>query len=97
MTYRRCRASHEYQAAHVCRTLVAQCAGGIEKSADAIRLDGGAEERATPRSGSSGSFLRLEEFLLRVSSLGLTVGVAKDGAKDCEGDGVVKESAKGDG
>ena len=28
--------------------------------------------------------------------MGLTVGVAKDGAKDGEGDGVVKESAKGD-
>jgi len=27
----------------------------------------------------------------------LTVGVAKGGAKDCEGDGVVKESTKGDG
>jgi len=33
---RRCRASHEDQGAHVCRTLVGQCAGSIEKSADAI-------------------------------------------------------------
>lgn len=39
----------------------------------------------------------MEEFLLGVGLLGTAVGVAKDGAEDRKGNGVVEGRTKGDG
>ena len=96
MTHRRSSGGHEDEGTKVGSALVAQGASGVDQSTDTIGLDGGTDERASPGRGSAGSLLRLEELLLGVGGLGLSVGVTEDGAEDCEGDGVVEEGAKGD-
>lgn len=96
-TYRRSRASHEDQTAHVGSALVAEGASGIEQSTDAVRLDTGADEGGTPGGSGGSSLLALEELLLGVGGLGLAVGVAEDGAEDGKRDGVVVDRAEGDG
>jgi hypothetical protein len=95
-TYRRSRAGEEDQAAEVGGALVGESASGVDEGTNTVRLDGRADEGSSPGGGGRGSLLRLEELLLGVGGLGLTVGVAEDGAEDGEGDGVVVDGAKGD-
>ena len=97
ITYRWSRASKEDQATQVRRALVAERAGGIDERADAIGLDGRADERCAPRGARRSSLPRLEEFFLGVGGLGLAVGLAEDGAQDGEGGGVVEDGAERDG
>ena len=63
-TYSRGGASEEDQCSEVSGSLVTQSTGGIDQGCNTIGLDGTAGQRATPSSGSTGSFLGLDEFLL---------------------------------
>ena len=94
--YRRSGGGEEDQRSEVGGALVGESAGGVDEGTDTVGLDGGADEGSTPGSGGGGSLLGLEELLLGVGGLGLTVGVAKDGAEDGKGDGVVVDGAEGD-
>jgi hypothetical protein len=95
-TYGRSRAGEEDQAAEVGGALVGESASGVDEGTNTVGLDGGADEGSAPGSGGGGSLLGLEELLLGVGGLGLTVGVTKDGAKHGKGDGVVVDGAEGD-
>lgn len=95
-THGRSRAGEEDQRAEVGGALVGESASGVDEGTDTVRLDGRADEGGTPGSGSRSSLLGLEELLLGVGGLGLTVGVAEDGAKHGKGDGVVVDGAEGD-
>lgn len=95
-TYGRSRAGEEDQAAEVGGALVGESAGGVDEGTNTVGLDGRADEGSTPGGGGRGSLLGLEELLLGVGGLGLTVGVTEDGAKHGKGDGVVVDGAEGD-
>jgi hypothetical protein len=95
-TYRRSRGGEEDQAAEVGGALVGESASGVDEGTDTVRLDGGADEGSTPGRGGGGSLLGLEELLLGVGGLGLTVGVTEDGAEHSKGDGVAVDGAEGD-
>ncbi len=97
MTYTGGRASHEDQTSQVGSTSVAERAGGVHQSTDAISLQGAAGERGTPGGGGGGGLLGLEEFLLGVGGLGAVVGVAKDRSEDGERGGVVEDGAERNG
>ena len=96
-THRWSRAGEQNQRAEVGGALVAKRAGGIEERADAVGLDGGADERGAPCSASRCSLLGLEELLAGVGLLGAAVGVAEDRAEDGERGGVVEDGAERDG
>lgn len=96
-TYGRSGRGSEDQATEVSSALVGESASGVEESTNTVGLEGRAGEGSTPGSGSRGSLLGLEELLLGVGSLGLTVGVTEDGAEDGEGGEVVEGSADSDG
>lgn len=95
-TYRRSRAGEEDQAAEVGGALVGESASGVDEGTNTVRLDSRADEGSTPGGGGRGGLLGLEELLLGVGGLGLTVGVAEDGAENGKGDGVVVDGAEGD-
>lgn len=97
MTYGRSGAGEEDQGTEVGSTLVGESASGVDERTDTVGLDGRADEGSAPGSGGGGSLLGLEELLLGVGGLGLTVGVAEDGAENGKGDGVVVDRAEGDG
>ena len=92
-TYRRSGASHEDQTAKVGGTLVAQRAGGVDESTDAVGLDGGADEGRSPRGGGTGGFLGPDELLLGVGGLGAVVRIAEDGGQDGERGRVCEDGA----
>lgn len=96
-TYGRSGRGSEDQATEVGSTLVGESASGVEESTNTVGLEGRAGKGSTPGSGSRGSLLGLEELLLGVGSLSLTVGVTEDGAEDGEGGEVVESSADSDG
>lgn len=96
-TYTWCGRGHEDQAAQVGGTLVAERTGSVDQSTNTIRLDGAADDGATPGGGGRGGLLRLEEFLLGVGSLSAVVGVTEQRAENGERGGVVEKSAEGDG
>ena len=95
-SYRGSRAGEEDQRAEVGSALVRESASGVDEGTDTVRLDGRADEGSTPGRGGRGSLLGLEELLLGVGGLGLTVGVTEDGAEDSKGDGVAVDGAEGD-
>jgi hypothetical protein len=97
MTYRRSSRGEEDQRAEVSSALVGEGTSGIDESTDTVGLDGGADERATPRGSGGGSLLGVEVLLLGVGGLRAAVGVAEDGAKHGQGDGVVEGGAQGNG
>jgi hypothetical protein len=96
-TYGRSGRGSEDQATEVGSALVGEGTGGVKKSTNTVGLEGRAGKGSTPGSGGRSSLLGLEELLLGVGSLGLTVGVTEDGAEDGEGGEVVEGSADGDG
>lgn len=96
-THRRRRASKENQRPQVRSPLVAQGARSIDERANTVRLQRGADDRGSPCGGGRGGLLGLDELFLGVCGLGAVVGVAEDGAEDCEGGGVVEDRAEGDG
>ena len=75
--YAWCRASEENQTSEISSSFVAQDAGGVDQSANAVGLNGAADDRRSISSSGAGGLFRLEEFFLRVRSLGTTVGVPK--------------------
>lgn len=89
--------SKEDEGTKVGGALVGEGAGGVDESAYTIGLDTRADNGASPRGGGGGSLLGVEVLLLGVCLLCAAVGIAKDGAKNGEGDGVVEGSAEGDG
>lgn len=95
-TYRGSRAGKEDQAAEVGGALVGESASGVDESTDTVRLDSGANEGSAPSDSGGGGLLGLEELLLGVGGLSLTIGVAEDGAEDGKRDGVVVDGAEGD-
>jgi hypothetical protein len=95
-TYGRSRAGEEDQAAEVGGALVGESASGVDEGTNTVRLDGRADKGSAPGGGGRGGLLGLEELLLGVGGLGLTVGVAEDGAENSKGDGVVVDGAEGD-
>lgn len=95
-TYGRSGAGEEDQGAEVSSALVGKSASGVDEGTDTVRLDGRADEGSTPGRGGGGSLLGLEELLLGVGGLGLTVGVTENGSEDSKGDGVAVDGAKGD-
>ena len=95
-TYGRSGGGSEDQTTEVGSALVREGTGGVEQSTNTVGLEGRAGKGSTPGSGGRSSLLGLEELLLGVGSLGLTVGVAEDGAEDGKGDGVVVDGAEGD-
>ena len=90
MTYGRSSGSEEDQRAEVSSTLVGESAGSVDESTNTVRLNGRADDGATPRSGGGGS-------LLGVGLLCAAVGVTKNGAENGKGDSVVEGRAEGDG
>ena len=95
-TYRGSSGGEEDQRTEVSGALVGEGTGSVDESTNTVGLDGGANEGRSPRGGSSGGLLGVEELLLGVGSLGATVGITEDGAEDSQGDGVVEGSAEGD-
>lgn len=77
-TYAGGRASEEDQGAKVSSTLVTESTGGVDQGSHTVGLYGTADKGTTPCSCGTSSFLRLDELLLRVGSLGAVVGVAED-------------------
>lgn len=97
MTYGRSSGSEEDQRAEVSSTLVGESAGSVDESTNTVRLNGRADDGATPRSGGGGSLLGVEVLLLGVGLLCAAVGVTKNGAENGKGDSVVEGRAEGDG
>lgn len=77
------RGGHEDEAAKVRSALVAQCARGVDQGADAVALQGRADERGAPGGGGGRGLLGAEELFARVGGLGALVGLAKEGREDC--------------
>ena len=96
-TYGRSGRGSEDQTTEVGSALVGEGTGGVEQSTNTVGLEGRAGKGSTPGSGGRSSLLGLEELLLGVGGLGLTVGVTEDGAEDGEGGEVVEGSADSDG
>ena len=97
LTHARSSSSSEDETTEVGSALVAQSTGSVDESADTVRLHGRADERGSPGGADGSGLLGLEELLLRVGLLRLAVGLAKDGAEDGEGGGVVEDGAERDG
>ncbi len=97
MTYRGSSRSEEDQRAEVSSALVGEGTGGVDESTNTVRLDGRADNGATPRSSSGGGLLRVEVLLLGVGLLRAAVGITEDGAEDGKGNCVVKGRAESDG
>ena len=95
-SYGRSGGGEEDQRSEVGGALVGESASGVDEGTDTVGLDGGADEGSTPGRGGGGSLLGLEELLLGVGGLGLTVGVTEDGAEHSKGDGVAVDGAEGD-
>ena len=96
-TYTWSGAGEEDQAAQVGGALVAERAGGIDEGADAIRLDGGADERGTPGRGGSGRLTGLEHLFGAVGGLGALVGLLEQRGQDGDAGDLVEGDADGDG
>jgi hypothetical protein len=97
MTYRRSSSSHEDQRAEVSSTLVGKSTSSVDQSTDTVCLDSRADNGATPRGGSSCGLLAVEVLLLGVGLLCAAVGIAEDGSKNGQGDGVVEGRAESNG
>lgn len=97
ITYAWSRASEEDQCSEISSTLIAQGTGSINQSSNTVSLNGTANERATPSSGSTGSLLRLDEFLLGVGGLGAVVGVTEDWGQNTQGGSVGEKCSQGNG
>ena len=69
MTYGRSSGSEEDQRAEVSSTLVGESAGSVDEITNTVRLNGRADDGATPRSGGGGGLLRLEELFRAVGGL----------------------------
>ena len=96
-THRWGRRGEEDQTTEIGGALVRQCASCVDQSANTVGLNGRANERGTPRSGSRSGLLGLEEFLLGVSRLGLSVDITEQWAEDGERGDVVENGAQCDG
>ena len=96
-THRWSRRCGKDQSTEVGSALVAEGASRVDESTNTVGLEGGASEGSSPGGGGRGSLLGLEELLLRVGGLCLTVGVTKDGAEDGQRHGVVEDGAEGNG
>lgn len=83
-TYGRSSGSEEDQGAEVSSALVGESAGSVDESTNTVRLDGRADDGATPRGGGGGSLLGVEVLLLGVGLLCAAVGVTENGAEDGE-------------
>jgi hypothetical protein len=97
MTYGRSSGSEEDQRTEVSSALVGEGASGVDQSTNTVRLDGRADDGATPRGGGGGSLLAVEVLLLGVGLLRATVCVTEDGAENSQGDSVVEGRAESDG
>lgn len=97
MTYTGGGGGGKDEASEVGGALVAQGAGGVDEGADAVALQGGADERGAPGDGGRRSLFRLDELLLGVGGLGALVRLAEDGGEHGDLDAVVEEGAEGDG
>jgi hypothetical protein len=97
MTYGRSSGGEEDQGTEVSSALVGEGTGGVDQSTNTVRLDGRADNGATPRSGGGGSLLAVEVLLLGVGLLRAAVCVTEDGTEDSQGDGVVEGRAESDG
>ena len=96
-TYRRSRGGGKDQSTQVRSALVAEGAGGVEQSTDAVALQGRADERGAPGDGGAAGLAGADELLLGVGGLCAVVRLAEDGGEDDEVDAVVEEGAEGDG
>jgi uncharacterized membrane protein len=76
-TYSWSRSGHEDNTAKVGSSLIAEGAGSVDQGADAVGLEGRANERGTPGDGSRASLLGSEELFLGVGNLSSLVGLAK--------------------
>ena len=97
MTYGRSSGSEEDQGAEVSSALVGEGAGGVDQSTNTVRLDGSADNGATPFGSDGGTILAAQELLLGVGLLYAVVCFTEDGAEDSQGDGVVESRAESDG
>jgi hypothetical protein len=97
MTYGRSSGSEEDQGAEVSSALVGKGAGSVDQSTNTVRLDGRADNGATPRGSGGGSLLAVEVLLLGVGLLRAAVCVTEDGSENSQRDGVVEGRAEGDG
>ncbi len=97
ITYAGRGAGHEDQTTEIAGTGVGQGAGSVHQRADAISLNGGADEGRAPGGSSTRGFLGLEELLLGIRGLGAVVGLTENGGENGEGGGVVENGADGDG
>lgn len=95
-TYRGSSGGHEDQTTQVRSTFVAQSTGSVDQSADTIRLNGRANQGATPGGSRIGGLFRLEEFFFCVGSLSAVVGIPEDGREDGERCRVAEDRAQSD-
>ena len=96
-TYTGSSSSSEDQTTEVGSALVAQRSSGIDESADAVALQGRADESGAPGGDGVGGLLGLDELLLGVGELGAVVGLAEERAQHGELDAVVEEGAQRNG
>jgi hypothetical protein len=82
-TYCGSRGSHEDDSTEVRSTLVAQSTSGVDESADAIALEGGADEGSAPGNGGGAGLPGVQKLILGVGELGTLVGLAEEGSEDC--------------
>lgn len=83
-THYRSRGGHEEQTAQIGGTLVTQGAGGVDEGADAVSLQGRADEGGAPRDSSRRCLLGANELLLGVGFLGALIRLAKKRGEDWE-------------
>lgn len=77
-THGRGRSGHEDETAEVSGTLVAQRPRGVDQGANAVALEGGADQGGAPGAGGRRGLLRAEELLAGVGDLGALVGLAEE-------------------
>lgn len=86
------RGGHEDQASEVGGALVAKRPGGVDQGADAVALQGGADEGSAPCDGGGRGLLGADELLAGVGDLGALIGLAEEGGEDCAGPSVAGRS-----
>lgn len=95
-THAWCGASKENQASEESRSFVAQNAGRVDQSTDAVRLNGAANNGRSISSSGSGGLLGLEKLFLGIRGLGTAVGIPKEGGEDGKRSRVIKYRAESD-
>jgi hypothetical protein len=95
-TYTRTRGGEENQTSEVCSALIAKSACSIEQGSDTVGLKTRSDNGRAPASGSSGSFSRLEKFLLAVCGFGTVVGITEERGEHSGGRHLGEDDAEGD-